>query len=189
MFGLAVEDIDFLRRVVHVRRQVRIVRARLVFAPPKGGKERDVPLPDSVALRLSSHIAAFPAVTASLPWKVPDGKPVTVRLLFTTRERKPLNRNYVKTFIWKPALNEAAMPQTRENGFHALRHHFAGVLLSDGVDIRVLATYLGHTDPGFTLRIYAHPMPNAADRMRAAVDHVLATGGANGPVTAQGGTL
>jgi hypothetical protein len=28
-------------------------------------------------------------------------------------------------------------------------------------------------------------MPNAADRVRAAVDHVLATGGANGPVTAQ----
>lgn len=188
MFGLAVEDVDFLRRVVHLRRQVRIVGARLVFAPPKGGKERDVPLPDSVALRLSAHIAAWPPVTASLPWKVPDGRPVTVRLLFTSWERKPLNRNYVNSFVWKPALKAAGLPQTRENGFHALGHHFASVL-SDGVDIRALATYLGHTDPGFTLRVYTHLMPNAADRMRAAVDHVLATGGANGPVTAQGGTL
>ena len=188
-FGLAVEDIDFLRRVVHIRRQVRMVRARLVFAPPKGGKERDVPLPDSVALRLSAHIAAWPPVLASLPWKVPDGKPVTARLMFTTRERKPLNRNYVNSFIWKPALKVAGMPQTRENGFHALRHHFASVLLANGVDVRALATYLGHTDPGFTLRVYTHLMPNAADRMRAAVDHVLATGGADGPVTALGGTL
>lgn len=45
VFGLAVDDIDFLHRVVHVRRQVRIVGSRLRFAPPKGGKERDIPLP------------------------------------------------------------------------------------------------------------------------------------------------
>ena len=43
MFGLALDDVDFLRRVVHVRHQVRMVSARLVLAPPKGGKERDVP--------------------------------------------------------------------------------------------------------------------------------------------------
>jgi len=54
VFGLALDDVDFLRRVVHVRHQVRMVSARLVLAPPKGGKERDVPLPDSVALRLGA---------------------------------------------------------------------------------------------------------------------------------------
>ena len=70
-----------------------------------------------------------------------------------------------------------------------MRHHFASMLLSGGVDIRALATYLGHQDPGFTLRIYTHLMPDAADRMRASVDHVLATGGADGPVTAQDGML
>jgi hypothetical protein len=31
-----VTDIGFLRRVVHVRRQVRIVRARLAFVPAEG---------------------------------------------------------------------------------------------------------------------------------------------------------
>ena len=66
-------------------------------------------------------------------------------------------------------------------GFHALRHHFASVLLANAVDVRALASYLGHTDSGFTLRVYTHLMPDAADRMRAAVDHVLATGGVNGP--------
>ena len=42
-FGLAVDDVDFLRGVVHVRRQVRIVGSRLAFAPPKTGKTRGHP--------------------------------------------------------------------------------------------------------------------------------------------------
>ena len=185
VFGLAAGDIDFLRRVVHVRRQVRIVNARLVFAPPKGGKERDIPLPGSVALRLSAHIAAHPPVPVTLPWKAPDGKPVTARLAFTSREHAALNRNHINTYVWKPALKQAGIPQTRENGFHALRHYFASALLSKGVDIRALAAYLGHADPGFTLRVYTHLMPDAADRMRWAVDQVLSAE-ADGPATAQG---
>ena len=47
VFGLAVDDVDFLRGVLHVRRQVKILGSQLVFAPPKGGRARDVPLPES----------------------------------------------------------------------------------------------------------------------------------------------
>lgn len=184
-FGLAVDDIDFLRSTVHVRRQVKIVRSRLVFAPPKRGKDRDIPLPESTSLRLAAHIAAYPPVTVTLPWKSPDGKPVTARLILTTRERKALNRNYFNSFVWKPALQEAGVPATRENGFHALRHHFASVVLADGVDIRSLAAFLGHEDPGFTLRTYTHLMPSGSDRMRRAVDRARVRAEADGPSTAQ----
>jgi integrase len=66
-FGLAVDEVDFLGGVVHVRRQVRIVASRLVFAPPKTGKTREVPLPESVALRLAAHLEAWPVVAVTLP--------------------------------------------------------------------------------------------------------------------------
>ncbi len=46
----------------------------------------------------------------------------------------------------------------------------------------------GHSDRGFTLRVYTHLMPEAADRMRWAVDRVL-SGEADGPATAQGDAL
>lgn len=49
-FGLRVEDVDFLRRRVLVRQQVKIVGGRLLLAPPKGGKSREVPLPDAVGV-------------------------------------------------------------------------------------------------------------------------------------------
>lgn len=185
VFGLAVDDVDFLRATVHIRRQVKIVGARLVFAPPKRGKERDIPLPESVSLRLAAHIAEYPPIAVTLPWKHPDGDPVTANLIFYTRERKALNRNYFNTYIWKPALTAASVPTTRDNGFHALRHHFASVLLSDGVDIRSLAAFLGHQDPGFTLRTYTHLMPSGSDRMRKAVDRALNGEAADGPIAAQ----
>lgn len=181
VFGLAVDDVDFLGRVVHVRRQVKIVGARLVFAPPKRDKERDVPLPESVALRLAAHVEQFPPVAVTLPWKAPDGKPVTARLIFTSREGKAMNRNYFNAHVWKPALHRASVEPTRENGFHALRHHLASILLAGGVDIRTLAEVLGHTDPGFTLRTYTHLMPDAGERMRKAVDLALSGRSADGP--------
>lgn len=39
-----------------------------------------------------------------------------------------------------------------------------------GASMRDLADFLGHADPGFTLRIYAHIMPNATDRAWTVVD-------------------
>jgi integrase len=144
-FGLAVDDVDFLRGVVHVRRQVRIVANRLVFAPPKTGKTRDVPLPESVALRLAAHLEAWPAVAVTLPWREPAGRPSTARLLFSTRERTALARTYFNGHVWKPALGQAGVPTTRENGMHAARHYYASALLEDGVNIRAVAEYWATT--------------------------------------------
>ena len=188
-FGLAVDDVDFLHRVVHVRRQVRILGTRMTFAPPKGGKERDIPLPESVALRLSAHIAAYPPVPVTLPWKTSGGRPTTARLLFTDPGGAALHRSSFNATAWQPALRGAGLPCTRENGMHALRHYFASALLASGVDIRALAAYLGHHDPGFTLRTYVHLMPSSDDRMRQAVDTDFAlweTEISDGPATARG---
>jgi len=121
-FGLAAGDIDWLHRIVHVRRQVRIIGSTLCFAPPKGGRERDIPLPGSIALRLSTHVAACPPVPVSLPWKVPGGKPVTASLLFTAPGGAALHRSSFSAVAWQPALRGAGLPCSRENGMHALRH-------------------------------------------------------------------
>jgi integrase len=70
------------------------------------------------------------------------------------------------------------VPVTRANGTHALRHFFAGALLDGGESIRAVSEYLGHADPGFTLRTYTHLMPSSAERTRKAIDAVFASGGA-----------
>lgn len=173
VFGLAVDAVDWLRRTVHVRQQVRIVDRHLMFAPPKGGRERDVPLPDAVAVALSEHLRVRPAVEVTLPWRDLDGPARTADLMFVNRDGGPLTAGYYLYHGWAPALAHAGVPRGRGNGFHALRHHYASVLLDAGVSIAAIADYLGHSDPGFTLRTYAHLMPASEDRARSAIDAVF----------------
>jgi integrase len=70
---------------------------------------------------------------------------------------------------------------------HALRHFYASVLLDAGESIKALSSYLGHSDPGFTLRVYTHLMPSSEGRARRAVDRVYETLNqhSDGPGTAQ----
>jgi integrase len=159
---------------VNVQRQVKLIGHRLVFALPKYGKTREVPLPDSVARWLDDYLARFPARTVTLPWKEPDSDElVTVRLVVTSREGKALNRTYFNPAVWKRGLAKVGIAPTRENGTHALRHLYASVLLDEGENVKALSEYLGHADPGFTLRVYTHLMKASAERTRRAIDAFL----------------
>lgn len=173
LFGLSPDDVDWLRGWVKVRRQVKLVGNRLVFALPKGGKERDVPLPGSVRDELAAHLAKFPAKEVTLPWGEPDGKPTTVKLAVTTRQGGANNRNHFNQEVWKPAQERVGIPSERVNGMHALRHYFASVLLDAGENIVAVSEYLGHHKPSVTLAYYAHLMPTSETRTRAAIDAVM----------------
>lgn len=170
-FGLAVDDVDFLGRSVHVARQVKFVGQRPCFGNPKGGKTRDVPLPQSVALALAQHIQSYPPTAVTLPWQRPDGEPTTAKLIVYSRIRNVTRRQVFNERIWKPALRRAGVaPATRTDGFHALRHFYASTLLDAGESITALAEYLGHSDPAFTLRTYTHLMPTSHERTRHAIE-------------------
>ncbi|SRR5579884_2202988 len=183
VFGLAEDAVSFDTETLHVLLQVKLVGGQPVFAPPKCNKLRDVPLPDTVAEALKLHMEAHPPVEVTLPWQTPDGSPVTKRLLFTTPSGQAVRRADFNQHAWKPALVTAGViPEprkgerhqaAREHGMHALRHFYASVLLDAGENIKAVSEYLGHADPGFTLRIYTHLMPSSRDRTRRAVDAVF----------------
>ena len=170
VFGLAVDAVDLSRRNVHIRQQIRLVGGQLVFSPPKGGRDRTVPLPDWVGEALADHLRCHDTPEVTLSWVEPGGPPHTSPLIFTNRDAGPLTRAYYSHNAWKPALVHAGIAGGSGNGFHALRHHYASVLLDAGVSIRAVSEYLGHRDPGFTLRTYAHLMPASEERTRTAID-------------------
>lgn len=171
IFALSPDDIDFDVSGVHVRRQVKFFsNNRKVFALPKGRKTRKAPLPDAVRDAIAAYMTAYPPREVTLPWIVVGGKPTTVSLLLTSREETALNRNYFNTFLWRPALKSAGVPDLRENGCHALRHFFASTALHEGETIKAVSDYLGHADCGLTLRTYTHLMEDSSERTKRAID-------------------
>jgi site-specific recombinase XerD len=58
-------------------------------------------------------------------------------------------------------LEKAELRQTR---IHDLRHTYATHLLQAGAPITYVSQQLGHADPSITLRIYAHYLPDSAQR-------------------------
>ena len=195
IFGLSVEEIDFLRRIVHVRRQVKLVAGRPVFAIPKSKSERDVPLAVPTAEALAAHLAAFPAVQVTLPWHEPNtrrhGVPFTAALVLTTATGRPLHRNGFNANVWHPAVKKAGLPAGRDNGCHMMRHTFASSLIAQGIDVRTVAAWLGHSDGGaLVLSTYSHLMPDAEEKTRRALEAALAPEGdfpATGPHVAPKG--
>lgn len=185
ILGLSVDDLDFDGGWVHVVRQVKLVRSRLVFGLPKNDRDRRIPMPGSVAHALRRHGEVCKPVEITLPWEDPfSDERVTVRLLLTSPRRNAINRTTFDDKSWRPALGAAGIVPTRATGMHALRHFYASALLDAGESIKALASYLGHADPGFTLRVYTHLMPASEERTRRAIDDLFGHHGPDGPATA-----
>ncbi len=162
-------DIDFLRRELHVRRQVQRSSAGVEITPPKFGSERVVPLPDAVLEILARHIE----LGHRGPW------------LFAGHRDVPPHQNDVG-YVWRKTVAAAGLSGIK---LHNLRHFFASGLIASGLDVVAVQRALGHAKASTTLSVYSHLWPTAEDRTRTAsaavVDQVL---GANvGNMRAGGG--
>lgn len=192
LFGLSLEDIDFEQKVIRVRRQLKKLGGRYVFGLPKNNRPREVPLADWTAQSIKAHVDSFGVHVCSLPWERVDGKLATHNLLLRWADGGHMKARAYSETVWKPACVAAGvLPEpvkdargrrryatTRKEGTHQLRHHYASMMLRGGVNVKELAEYLGHADPGFTLRVYAHLLPDSHDIARRVIDESLFRPGA-----------
>jgi integrase len=156
-FGLTVDRVRFLERVVTVDRQLLTVQGQApTLAPPKtDASDRTIPLPQVVVDALAAHLAAFPAGHDGLVFTI-NGKPIT-RSVFGHK--------------WRAAVKTAALPAG--TGFHALRHYYASLLIRHGESVKTVQSRLGHASAVETLDTYSHLWPDSDDRTRDAIDSVL----------------
>jgi integrase len=79
--------------------------------------------------------------------------------LFATDGRwhkgKPLDASNVRRSVLRPAAEDVGFDWPGF-GFHTFRHTCASLLFAGGKNVKQVQEWLGHADPGFTLRRYVH---------------------------------
>ena len=145
--GLRVEDIDFLRRTVHIRQQRRPGgdMGRL----KTGSSHRDIPADDTVLEALAEQIRQWPRA---------DG------LVFSSTLGRPLTKSIAGHVFddIERAVGFTVSP-------HSLRHYFGAGLISRGISVVAVARWLGHSRPEITYRVYAYLRPDDETAGRVAM--------------------
>jgi integrase len=162
--ALRWHDLDLDNGILSINRTVhRVAGAGLVFAEPKSERSRRrIALPGPLVDALRAHRAAQAAerLKAGSAWRDND-------LLFA----QPDGRLLDKRADWREWRAVLAAAEVRTVRLHDARHSAATTLLVLGVDVRVVADMLGHSQTRVTSDTYQHVLPamakDAADRLGA----------------------
>src|SRR5690606_14031481 len=68
----------------------------------------------------------------------------------------PIDGSSFNKWHWGKVRKEAKLPEGTR--FHDLRHTFVSRALAAGANLRAVSEMVGHHDPGFTARRYAHAL-------------------------------
>jgi site-specific recombinase XerD len=147
---LRVRDIDSARMMVHIR-------------SGKGAKDRYVPLPQRTLDLLRDYW-----VTHRNPnWIFPRTQPPDVISMANATQPMPVNgmQRAFKVAVIDSGIQKPAT-------IHTLRHSWSTHLLEEGVNLRLLQSYLGHTSLSYTAR-YTHLTRKLETRALETINQML----------------
>jgi len=158
ILGLKWQDIDFERRTLAIRRAITMRQV----TTPKSGRGRIVAMTETLAHELFDLLAArrqHAALEARPALESGSAEPVSPppEWVFCSRTGTPWDEtNFARD--WERVRRHGETRGVRPLRFHATRHSWATWALRAGKSVRWVAQQLGHQDPAFTLRVYAHAM-------------------------------
>jgi integrase len=152
--ALRWEDVDLAAETIQIRRTVWKYRTS---APKTPSSRRRLKLPQRA-------LEALTRLSES------SGNPSEGCWCFPTKNGNPTSPESFHTWGWKPTLRKAGLPDLR---YHDLRHGAASLLINQGVPIPVVSKYLGHSNAGVTMRVYAHMIDGTGGVAARGIDEAL----------------
>ena len=151
LLALTPEDFDFKEKTISVSKSLSEVNGSFKLVSTKSGKQREVPIPDSLQRKLRLKVVSTPA-----------GKNV-----FASSKGEYLRSSNFSRRVFKPALKKAGLPDMR---FHDLRHSAVTNLLASGTSFISVSKMAGHANPSTTINIYGHETDSHQELLRGAID-------------------
>lgn len=150
VLGIRWQDLDLDSGRLAVRHTITAVGYEVQESTPKSHQARTIDLDPGTIKQLKDHLERQPDEKAAwgpgyqdsgLVFRREDGSPVHPQLFSQQFERIVRNSH---------------LPKIR---LHDVRHTHATIALRAGVPVKVISERLGHEDPAFTMKQYAHVIP------------------------------
>ncbi len=175
LLALQWSDVDLEKNTISITKQVKYIKGELKIIPPKTqASNRTISIPPQISAVLKEYKERINSV-----WLFPS--PVK-------QEDVPRDPSAVRKAFSK--ILERA--QCKHVPFHALRHTFASNAFHYGMDIKMLATAIGHGSVETTMNTYAHATEEmqraAAKKIDDAMGKVLGGDKARGEHPTASGT-
>ena len=160
LLGLKWSDLDLSTGVMRISRTLQRLAGRGVYIgqPKTHRSRRPIALSQSTIEVLRRHRQDQVATRL-----LEGAQYVDQDFVFATRLGQPLTADHVRRRFAK-ALSSIGLAKLR---FHDLRHTSATMMLSAGVNPKIVSERLGHATVSITLDIYSHVLP---DMQRAAAE-------------------
>ena len=168
LLGLKWEDVKLGPPNARVAVQRTLVRVggRWLFGEPKSERSRrGVALSGRASAALGAHRLRQnrQRLGAGPGWTDHD-------LVFAGAGGEPLYGAHITERCLKPLLRRLGLPLLR---FHDLRHSAATLLLTQGINPKVVSEMLGHASIELTLDTYSHVLPDMQAQVAVAMDTAL----------------
>lgn len=176
VFGLELDAVDFLRRVVHIRHQLAMTTSGAPYLAPLKTRtsKRTIELPTLAGEVLSRHIRDHPPEPVLIWDRTNPEKPKQrkAKLLWLDPKGRPM-RSSRWSEIWATAIEAAELPADTYT-MTSLRHFFATALIYSGKNVKTVQMAMGHAKPTTTLETYLGYWPDdERDGTRAVLDKVF----------------
>jgi integrase len=158
--ALRWEDVNLETGALAVRRSLEQTSQGQVFKSPKSGKSRVIRLTKLADTVLRQHQAAQAEIRRQMGGAWENLDLVVCNDLGAPRSPQALTQAFILL------RNRAGATVT----FHGLRHSHATILLSQGVQPKVVSERLGHSSIGITQDLYSHVMPHMQEEAAHQVD-------------------
>jgi len=158
VLGIAEDSIDFENNTITVRRSLQCTKSKgLVLKETKGKDARIVILPEMFMEEIQDYYRKRTQLKRDIGnlWTgFKDQNKKDIFLLFGDECGKPYRPDSVSQY-WGRFMNRN-QDKIKRIRFHDLRHSSASLILSEGVNMKIVQKRLGHKDIRTTLNMYSH---------------------------------